>query len=425
MEIEKLSSGDLLEMKLRGSFDHVASVHFRESVEESTRAGWHRMLIDLGDVDYISSAGLGALVSAKKKLLSLNGQFGAHNPTSPVAKVLELTKLFKILIVAPDDFQNAETTATITIDGNSKRFSRAHGIDMELYTLSETASMSCSIIGDTKVLQDPENGNLTASRVQFEQGSIGLGVGMLSSQTKPDVIRYGEIISIAGAVAQSAPDSGLLPDYSLARGEFTPSADLLYGVKLDGQFSNLVRFQSSDPEASIQLSNLVRACMEELNCLVAGFAILTDCTGLLGAQMKRWDLSESDEDPFSIPKIRDWISFSPEHSHEHKLALIVGVATLEHEAVPSGLQDFLRPLKENPNQTGHFHAAVFPYRPLKKRTINLQAFVDDLFDTSEIQEVMHLLRDTRPNTGETESELKSGACWVEPIDASQISEVQQ
>ena len=40
-----------------------------------------------------------------------------------------------------------------------------------------------------------------------------------------------------------------------------------------------------------------------------------------------------------------------------------------------------------------------------------------------VQEVVHLLRDVRPTTGEMESELKSGACWIEPLDHSRIAEV--
>ena len=139
--------------------------------------------------------------------------------------------------------------------------------------------------------------------------------------------------------------------------------------------------------------------------------------------MQSWDKSPQAEDPFSIPGIRDWISFCPEHSNQHKLALVVGIFTTQYSVLPHKLKAFLRPLNDDENQAGHFHAAVFPYQPLKKRTINLHEFIGNLFDSSEIQEVLHLLKDSRPTRGESESEFRSGACWLEPIDHSLITEV--
>lgn len=424
MEIVKNSSGDVLELKLRGSFDHESSVHFRESIEDSARSGWHRILIDLGDVDYISSAGLGALVSAKKKITRLNGQFGAHNPTAAVAKVMQLTRLHDTLIVDPDTFATINSNASAILDVRSKRFARANSIDMEIYSLNESKPMTCSIFGKPAVKQRARSSDETSYCVPFGRDSLGLGLGVLASENDAEEGHIGEIFAISGAVAKSAPDTGQLPDYSLARGDFTPSANFLYGAKLEGSFSTLIRFRSSDGEASIELSKLVRSCMEEQKVRTAAFAILADCSGLLGAQMKQWIPSEDTKDPFSVPEIRDWLSFCPEHSHQHKLALIVGLATLEHDSISSLLQTFLRPLDDDANYSGHFHAAVFPYQPLKKRTIDLQAFIGDLFESSEIQEVMHLLRDARPVVGDTESELKSGACWIQPIDDALVKEVQ-
>lgn len=423
MDIVNNSSGDLLEMQLSGSFDNESSVHFRESIEESARSGWHRILVDLGNVDYMSSAGLGALVAAKKKILTLNGQFGVCNPSAFVAEVLMSTKLHDMLIVDPTDFHEVNTKATTTLDVSSKRSAQIGSVEMEIFSLPGTDPMKCSIFGDAKALQKSPTSISPSHDVSFDYNSYGLGLGALASQSASGENQCGELVAVSGTVSQSAPTSSQLPDYSIARAEFTPTAHFLYGAKIEGSFSSLVRFHHSDPEASIAVSELVRCCMQEQKIQTAACVILADCSGLLGAQMKHWDLADSGASRFSVPRIRDWLSFCPEHSHQHKLVLIVGIATLDHDTVPKALQSFLRPLSDNPQQTGHFHAAVFPYRALRKRTIDLQSYVHGLFEESEIQEVVHLLRDVRPTTGETESELKSGACWIEPIDHSRITEV--
>jgi hypothetical protein len=61
---------------------------------------------------------------------------------------------------------------------------------------------------------------------------------------------------------------------------------------------------------------------------------------------------------------------------------------------------------------GHFHAAAFSYRPLKKGSIDLKATVTTLFETETLQGVLHLLSDHREAAGPQQSEFVRGACWI-------------
>jgi hypothetical protein len=87
------------------------------------------------------------------------------------------------------------------------------------------------------------------------------------------------------------------------------------------------------------------------------------------------------------------------------VALAVGVITREAGAE---LAPLVRPLARDA-VSGHFHAAAFSYRPLKKGRIDLPATVRSLFEAETIHGVLHLLGDDR------ESEFVRGACWVSPI----------
>ena len=119
---------------------------------------------------------------------------------------------------------------------------------------------------------------------------------------------------------------------------------------------------------------------------------------------------------FEVPEVREWLSFSPERVYSRNLALIVGVArTVGSDQPASPVDPLLRPLDEEGVLWGHFHAAVFPYRPLKKRTLDLHESVREQFESGTIQDVLHLLRDDRSLAGVGESELLGGACWVSPI----------
>jgi hypothetical protein len=115
---------------------------------------------------------------------------------------------------------------------------------------------------------------------------------------------------------------------------------------------------------------------------------------------------------FTHPGIRRWISFTAEPAFAGSLCLVVGIAAKE---APSELQPMLRPLSKKGSLTGHFHAAAFPYQPLKKGRIDLTATVDALFARESVQGLLHLLPDEREASGAGESEFVRGACWAGPI----------
>jgi hypothetical protein len=63
---------------------------------------------------------------------------------------------------------------------------------------------------------------------------------------------------------------------------------------------------------------------------------------------------------------------------------------------------------------GHFHAAVFSYRPLRKGRMEMKASVAELFEGLPPQAILHLLCDPRGFSGAGESEFLRGALWVAP-----------
>jgi hypothetical protein len=204
----------------------------------------------------------------------------------------------------------------------------------------------------------------------------------------------------------------------LAAGDFVPSAHVLYGIKCDGEFCTLIRFSPSETGTQIGLSTIIACALRQSNCRLAGFVILADCAGLVGAQLRQSPATvpHDGDDRFALPGIRDWLSFSAEQIHRHNLALIVGIAAAGPVVKSSPLSALLRPMEPSGELNGHFHAAVFPYRPLKKRVLSLHSSVTELFESGSIEDVLHLLCDDRPISGLGESELFSGACWVAPIN---------
>jgi anti-anti-sigma factor len=417
MQIHEKSEGDLLELTVTGVLDNESSMHFRKAIDDHVRDGWHRILVHMQGVSYISSAGVGALVSAKKRLAQLEGLFGICGLTPEVERVLSLVRVLDGLVCDPQQARASVSVGDYT-RSLSVRIARADGLDLEVYTLEGNHSLACQVMGDPRPIFESTFTEQNCRTVEFSDQSFALGLGALGGDFGSACPRFGEFLAVAGAVTHSAQSRPGLPDYSQSQGEFTPRAQVLYGIQCEGGFSHLIRFHPVEADEPVGLSAIVAQCLRQSGWSLAGVVILAESAGLLGVHLRRSPAaaSVSEVQRFRFPELREWLSFSPERVYSRHLTLIVGVAkTAGMDQSSPSLDAMLRPIDADGDLCGHFHAAVFPYHPLKKRTLDLYASVRLLFQSGSIQDVLHLVRDDRPIVGAGESELLGGACWVSPI----------
>ena len=86
----------LLEPRL----DALCAAGFRHVLQECVAQGGRRLVVDLSATSFIDSSGLGALVSALRKL-SGPGSLVLRGVTPPVERALRLARLDRVLVVEP------------------------------------------------------------------------------------------------------------------------------------------------------------------------------------------------------------------------------------------------------------------------------------------------------------------------------------
>ena len=197
----------------------------------------------------------------------------------------------------------------------------------------------------------------------------------------------------------------------VSSGKLVPEMNVLYGLRCEGGFKHLMRFETSGAEGPVSLAELVRTALEASGVPAIGMVMVVESAGLVGAALRRSPAATTgiSDAPFKYPEVRSWLSFSTERLYARSLALISGVAA-SSECAP--LASLLRPLGSGTWPTGHFHAAAFSYRPLQKGSIDLKTTVGTLFETETLQGVLHLLADNRVAAGPQQSEFVRGACWI-------------
>ena len=79
------------------------SVELRDAVKELLAKGQKNILLNLGDVNYIDSSGIGELVSAFTTVRNQGGDLKLLNLTKKVHDLLQITKLYTVFDVKDDE----------------------------------------------------------------------------------------------------------------------------------------------------------------------------------------------------------------------------------------------------------------------------------------------------------------------------------
>jgi anti-sigma B factor antagonist len=79
------------------------SVTLREAVKDTLAKGSKKILLNMGDVDYIDSSGLGELVSAYTSVKNAGGELKLLQLTKKVHDLLQITKLYTVFDIKDDE----------------------------------------------------------------------------------------------------------------------------------------------------------------------------------------------------------------------------------------------------------------------------------------------------------------------------------
>ena len=79
------------------------SVVLRDAVKDLLTKGQKKILLNLGDVNYIDSSGIGELVSAYTSVQRQGGELKLLHLTKKVHDLLQITKLYTVFDVQEDE----------------------------------------------------------------------------------------------------------------------------------------------------------------------------------------------------------------------------------------------------------------------------------------------------------------------------------
>jgi anti-anti-sigma factor len=102
MEISGESVGDVSVVTARGRLDGAASGPFAERIQSLIVTDKPKLLIDFSGVDFVTSAGLRAVLTILKRVKAHNGAFALCNVQKQVREVLDITGFAGMIDIHPE-----------------------------------------------------------------------------------------------------------------------------------------------------------------------------------------------------------------------------------------------------------------------------------------------------------------------------------
>ena len=103
IKVKKKKKVDLVTTS--GRIDSSNAAEFDEVLKELMHGGQHHIVINMADINYMSSAGLRTLVSALRECKKKKGDVRLSSPSERVKEVLDLSGLYSMFTTYPTDVE--------------------------------------------------------------------------------------------------------------------------------------------------------------------------------------------------------------------------------------------------------------------------------------------------------------------------------
>ncbi|MDX9981473.1 MAG: STAS domain-containing protein [Lentisphaeria bacterium] len=413
MRVETNLQGNRMVVRLTGRLDAAWSEHLLGMVRDIVREGHHQVLLDAAGLEYLSSAGIRALLKIRRELQAVNGTFGIVQAATFVQDTLRMSGLETLLQAAPESAGPAADTATAG-ESAGANLSALPGMRVEHHVLDPAGTVTVRVHAGWRPWQVLAAG--AAQELAFPRPRFGLGIGAAGRDAADGGTRLGEFVAADGAVAWLPTDGADQPDYLEQTEQFVPRLHAIQAIVGEGTFAHLLRFRPETKGMILSAAELFELALGTAQAEAVAVVALVEVEGLVGVALARspGQIQASDQ-PGQFPEVRDWLSFCGERVHRQSQALLVAFVC---RGSAHALAPHLTPLPSRPGILAHAHAVVLPFRQLPQGVLDLGTSVQAVFEDSAPLGLLHLIEDDRPALGLGQSSFIRGACWCAPVQFS-------
>jgi len=227
MEIVTQQLGEALEVRVKGRLDNYWTEHLRANLEEVIRGGAHGIRLNLSEISFLSSAGVGLLVKFHTQLKGIGGSFVITSPSERVKQVLDLCRLSTILLA------QSTLVATPPVHKTEVRLLSSPAGSFEVMERAPGKPLICERIGDPSLLKGCRFSPTDCQMVTYPAATFGFGLGAFGHGFEDAQTRFGEFLAVGGSAAYLPTDGTNVPDFMVSSGKLVPDMNVLYGLRCE------------------------------------------------------------------------------------------------------------------------------------------------------------------------------------------------
>jgi anti-sigma B factor antagonist len=117
IDLKTENGGETLVFKLRGSLDLATAPTVRAALADATEKGGHHLIVDLAQLEFLDSTGLGVLIGAHRRAAEHGGSFRLVVSDGPISRLLNITGLIGVFAVyhSPEDARAERNRVTASL----------------------------------------------------------------------------------------------------------------------------------------------------------------------------------------------------------------------------------------------------------------------------------------------------------------------
>lgn len=357
--------GELVLVAFHGRLDAAWSEPAARELEAAIRLGRPRIEVDLAQVTFISSVGIGVLLRAVQRFRAVGGVLAVVDASEEVRRMFRVSKLDAMLLGT-----RAARTAAST--------------DAAAFEIGDGWSGTATPV-------DPGSGTARTVRrrmLDAGPGTVAFGHLGLAADLAGAAGLYGEGIAVGGTIAV-APADAPRPDCVTSDDGTGSRCAAWQAIAVDGPVALRATFERGEgaPVGLVSLATRLAAAAGDPIAFVA----VGECAGAFGAWARtspdRWEAEAASMDD---ARLRASLHFAGEPMHAGESMVAVGVAALpEHRDRLDA--SIATTLVDAGTAWLHAHAAIAAYRPVPTTTVEL-ASAGRLLAEQPLRGVMHALR---------------------------------
>lgn len=407
MTITFEQQSDVLIGKMTGRLDSVSANETSEALSSQVNSGAYRIVLDMANVDYLSSAGIRVLLTLKKMIVKLNGDVklaGVQPYPLSILKISGFLTIFSVYATVESALASfsTEKTGKETEAVSFDEFQMANAVWHVFPRSTEPTRIRVS--GDNRDFLFARCSRAGIVSTGLSKIKYSLGIGAMGETVENCYDRIGELMVLNGALIWVPTDAHNVPDFLIPRGEADDvKIHTAFHVMLDDNFNEIVAFDATDKQEGLSLKNLY----QELFCLarqrnpefsgLIGIVMRADVGSIFGAGIKRAPIVENapanGESITHRDNIKEWLNFQIEPEYPNTTALVVGVGLdVRFSIDPTTIQSIFSLDQQGMRApVTHSHSAIFQFMPSGQHPIQLEAEIKDIVENGEFLGMEHLL----------------------------------